>query len=209
MINCWHYILSFINFLSLKIIEKTLQTVENKLDCYNSVDGSIRFMCYMNWFRLVCSNGLIAGHSELNFSRKHSLGLDIDLFGEAVENGIAGAIDDKKKLENWQKKGIDSDVFARWVEEDLREAWGFNAAARVYHIAGTGRDVEIDGSYSEHTPTSMPVRFKNPVPGCKEKAESLFDLSQVLAWMAKERNDLGEQLEWKKQIPELLKRMLS
>jgi len=33
----------------------------------------------------------------------------------------------------------------------------------------------------------------------------LFDLSQILAWLAKERRDLQEQLEWRQTVPELLK----
>src|SRR2546425_478571 len=33
-----------------------------RLQCFNSVDGSTRFMAVLGWFRFVCSNGLIVGN---------------------------------------------------------------------------------------------------------------------------------------------------
>ena len=33
---------------------------------------------------------------------------------------------------------------------------------------------------------------------------SVFDLSQTLAWLAKERTDIQEQMDWREQIPALL-----
>ena len=33
---------------------------------------------------------------------------------------------------------------------------------------------------------------------------NLFDVSQILAWLAKERRDVQEQLEWREQIPDLI-----
>ena len=38
-------------------------------------------------------------------------------------------------------------------------------------------------------------------PGVPAQSTNLFDLSQILAWLAKERRDVQEQLEWREQIP--------
>jgi hypothetical protein len=42
------------------------------------------------------------------------------------------------------------------------------------------------------------------VAGCPQESRNLFDVSQVLAWLAKERRDVREQLESREEIPALL-----
>jgi hypothetical protein len=37
-----------------------------------------------------------------------------------------------------------------------------------------------------------------------EETTNLFEASQVIAWLAKERRDLQEQVEWREQIPVLM-----
>jgi hypothetical protein len=91
-----------------------------------------------------------------------------------------------------------------WVDRDLKAAWGFKAAARAFHIAGSGCDVEVIGPYKGHSPTSVRVERAEAVPGSPEKSTSLFDLSQILAWLAKERTDIKEQMDWREQIPALI-----
>ena len=42
------------------------------------------------------------------------------------------------------------------------------------------------------------------VQGSPDVCRNLFDLSQILAWLAKERRDIQEQLEWQENIPDLM-----
>jgi hypothetical protein len=42
------------------------------------------------------------------------------------------------------------------------------------------------------------------VPGAPQECRNLFDLSQILAWLAKDRRDVQEQLEWREKIPDLM-----
>ena len=69
--------------------------------------------------------------------------------------------------------------------------------------------VDVRGPYKGHTPTSVPVRTGKPVPGAPPASRNLYDVSQVLAWLAKERRDLNEQLEWRQQIRSLLKPLMN
>jgi hypothetical protein len=48
------------------------------------------------------------------------------------------------------------------------------------------------------------MKKTNPVPGAPGQYSNLFDLSQILAWLAKERRDLQEQLEWREKLPYLM-----
>ena len=90
------------------------------------------------------------------------------------------------------------------MDKGLREGWGFKAAARAFHIAGCGSDAEVMGPYKDQTPTTIDMRATKAVPGAPKQCRNLFDLSQILAWLAKERRDVQEQLDWREQIPELM-----
>jgi hypothetical protein len=102
-----------------------------------------------------------------------------------------------------RKAKISPDRLVPWIEKELRKGWGFKAATRTYHIARSGTDVEIIGQYKGN-PTSIGVRETKSVPGAPPTCSNLFDVSQILAWLAKERRDVQEQLEWREQIPELI-----
>jgi hypothetical protein len=99
---------------------------------------------------------------------------------------------------------IKVDRLAPWVNKDLWKGWGFKAAARTFHIARFSSDAEIVGHYKGTTPTTIAMQATKRVPGASQPCRNLFDLSQILAWLAKERRDVQEQLEWREKIPELL-----
>ena len=68
--------------------------------------------------------------------------------------------------------------------------------------------MDIVGQYKGNSPTSIAVRETKRVPGAPARCCNLFDVSQILAWLAKERRDVQEQLEWREEIPELLAPLL-
>ena len=54
----------------------------------NSLDGCLKFGFQIGAFRLVCSNGLIAGFSALNISVKHTANIDIDEVAHRGEDAM-------------------------------------------------------------------------------------------------------------------------
>lgn len=78
----------------------------------------------------------------------------------------------------------------------------------MFHIARTGSDVTSLGHFKGNSATRIKVRITNRVPGASAQSSNLFDVSQILAWLAKERRDLQEQLEWREEIPRLLTPLL-
>jgi hypothetical protein len=175
-----------------------------RLELLNSVDGSTRFRALMGWFRFVCSNGLVIGVTRAAMRRRHTGDLRLTDIGAVLRYGIEDSEGEKRNFEQWGKKPITLNRLIPWVEKDVRKNWGFKAAARTFHIARSGSDVEILGQYKGNTPTTIPVRETKHVPGAPKSCGNLFDVSQILAWLAKERRDVQEQLEWREQIPELL-----
>ncbi len=179
-----------------------------RLECLNSVDTSVRFQVLLGWFRFACSNGLVVGTAHSDFHRRHVGDARIEDMGEVLKRGLADALEERTNLDQWRKIQVPLDKAALWVERDVRKEWGFKAATRAFHIIRSGHDVAIAGSYKEQTPLSIAVQMRKRVPGAPEKAQHAFDISQVLAWLAKERNDIGEQFEWRQRIPGLMRALL-
>lgn len=175
-----------------------------RLECINSVEGSTRFRTLMGWFRFVCSNGLIVGVTSADVRRRHVGDIQIDDVATFLIRSLAEAKTEKKNFERWCKTEINLPKVSSWTEKTVRKTWGFKAAARTYHIASSGFDVDIVGQYKNNSPTTIGVHQKSPVPGAPRRCRNLFDLSQILAWLAKERRDLQEQLEWRERIPKLM-----
>jgi hypothetical protein len=175
-----------------------------RLECFNSVDCSTRFRVVVGWFRLVCSNGLMVGMTRSDIRRRHVGDFQIDDVGTVLMAGLTQAEIEKTVLRKWMKIPVKIDQIGAWVSRTVRDAWGFKAATRAYHIARSGSDVKIAGQYKSQSPTTIAVQELKPVPGSQKGCTNLFDVSQVLAWLAKERKDVQEQIEWREQIPKLL-----
>ena len=180
-----------------------------RLEIMNSVDGSTRFRCLMGWYRLVCSNGLIIGVTQSDIRRRHSGDLKIEDIGNVLAAGIGDSKTEKENFIKWRETKISIAKVAEWADNQLYVKMGFKAATRAFHIAKSGRDVEIIGPYKDNVPTSISVVRSLKVPGAPEQCTNLFDVSQILAWLAKERRDIQEQIEWREQIPKLMESLLN
>lgn len=179
-----------------------------RLECLNSVDGSTRFRALMGWFRFVCSNGLIIGVTRSDMRRRHVGDFHIEDIGKVLTSGLKESEGEKRNFEEWRKTPVTLTRLAPWAEDPLRKRWGFKAATRAFHIACTGADVDVTGQYKGSTPTTIAVQTTKPVPGAPKASQNLYDVSQILAWLAKERRDIQEQLEWREGIPGLMDSVL-
>lgn len=175
-----------------------------RLECLNSVDGSTKFQASMGWFRLVCSNGLAIGVTRTESNCRHVEGLNVEHIGRILQSGIVDYKRERDTLIRWRSIHVNAASLKPWIERHLRACWGFKAAARAFHIATTGRDVTVVGPYRGYSPTTIATQASAAVPGAPKESTNLFDLSQVPAWLAKERADIQEQMKWREQIPALM-----
>jgi hypothetical protein len=182
--------------------------MDMRFEVLNSVDGSTGFQALLGWYRIVCGNGLVVGVTSSDFMGKHIAGLRTSDVSEALSSGIELAKKDRECFIKWRKKAVKNDRIVEWVNKDVKKEWGFKAATRAYHIITSGQDVEIAGQYAKQQPTTIRVEPRDLVPGSPERSNNAYDVSQALAWLAKERKDLQEQLEWRAQIPDLLEPLL-
>lgn len=175
-----------------------------RLELFNSVDGSTRFRALMGWFCFVCSKGLVISVTRSDLRRRHIGDIGLADVADVLLSGIQEAEKEKENFGKWRQKQVKAKDLSSWVEKELRKDWGFKAATRVFHISRAGHDVQIAGPYKKHTPLTIPVRKTVRVSGAPKRSENLYDVSQILAWLAKERRDVQEQLEWCERIPDLL-----
>lgn len=178
--------------------------MQMRLECLNSVDGSTRFRAEMGWFRLVCSNGLRFGIAHTEADRRHVGDLQLDHIGAVLGNGLRDYQAERVNLQRWAHAGVSLKTIDEWADGTLRSLWGLKAATRALHIASTGCDARVLPPFKGRRPTTVKTQEAGSVPGSPACAENLFDVSQILAWLAKERRDVQEQVEWRSQIPALM-----
>ena len=176
-----------------------------RLECVNSVEGSTRFRVIVGWLRLVCSNGLVIGVTRADIRRRHVGEFSPKDVVAVLADGLREFEIERRSLEQWRDSQITDNTLKRWVNGKLKDTWGFKAATRAYRIAMTGHDAKITEGFKDRTPTTIATYRLGPVPGSPPCSRSLFDVSQILAWLARGRRDMQEQLEWREEIPALMK----
>ena len=179
-----------------------------RLQCFNSVDGSMRFMAMLGWYRFVCSNGLLAGEVRVNFRKRHDPYLDPLRIHEVLSTGVSSLIEEKKLYTRWLQTRIDNTSLRRWVDGPLKAKWGVKLAARTYCIARTGRDCRFPYHFEKCPPSEKTIEPTAAVPGSWVPADNAFAVSQVLSWLAKERHEIPEQMERMSEIPDLMRKLM-
>jgi hypothetical protein len=170
------------------------------LEFINSVDGSMRLALRVSWLRLVCRNGLMMREMFADFTKMHIGGDVFREFEDQIPMALESVVDQKKLFGRWEKTKIADDTFETWIEETVRNAWGLKAAVRTYHIVRRGVDVEIEKMLRGTPAPLLPTKDRACVFGSLAGDINVFSISQALAWLAGDRGELQEQLDWKSQV---------
>jgi hypothetical protein len=199
--------------LSLILPERYNLKVRNdmmglRLECFNSVDGSMKFTCVIGWLRFVCSNGLVVGVADTYYKQRHNRSLEMNDIAAMLSAGIDATTREKDTYTAWSKKIIKEDKLIQWTNRHLAKQWGVKAAARTWHITHSGRDITFVDPFEKGLPTEKSVHLGMEVPGAILPGNTVYAVAQTLAWLAKERRDIQEQLQMKREIHELLRPLL-
>jgi hypothetical protein len=175
-----------------------------RLECFNSVDGSSRLVILFGWLRFVCANGLIIGETKIEVKERHGKGLDLENVSKRIQPALEAVVGDRSRMMNWHSQKVAIDAVGGWANDHLSEEWGKKAAARVFHICDSGKDIEIDDLFTPGAATAKSIRYVAPVPGAPERASSKFDVAQAMSFVATQRKNAEERLAWQNVIPRLL-----
>ena len=130
--------------------------VELRINILNSVDTTASFEIKIVWIRLVCSNGMIFGE-KIDFKEIH---LTKKLSINAIETFLQTQFEKEQfkteieRFQRWFKAKVkivkelsetkpSQGQIEQWLEKHVTKRWDVNAAARVYHIAKTGKDCKF------------------------------------------------------------------
>ena len=187
--------------------------VQFHCDVANSVDGSSRLSVWFDWFRPVCSNGMVVREGRRE-ARMHRSGLQLHDVEQRIFEGFAAAERDRETLEDWQRTATSWRGLKGWVDNDLRRAWHDHAAARVCHICLSGEDTDRFRRDASCSPSARAIGQlqtfddeSRPVPGSPHQASTKYDVAQAMSWVASRKTSVVERVRWQRQIPALLDRL--
>jgi Domain of unknown function (DUF932) len=179
-----------------------------RFHCVNSVDGQCRLKIMLGWYRFVCGNGMVVGTSRLSQKFVHDEYLKLpDLKGILTE-GLKSAEQERKSLAKWLGTPVDGSRLDKWCDGPLRDEWGPLAAARVHFISMTGSDGRFAKQGERAPPHRKSMIRTEHVPGAPAKAENAYHVAQALAWVARSKKDMRDQLDGMVQIPKLMNALL-
>ena len=182
---------------SYKFVDQHGEESHLRLECFNSVDGSSPLEIFFRWYRFVCQNGQVT-EDKIQIRRRHGQSLRLYPIRSALQEALDSVKSDRERMRNWEQEKIQIGDMATWTQEHVAAKWNKKAAARVFYICTKGRDVEI-----AH-PFSKPFKYLPRVPGSPECAESIYDVSQALSFVATRRRDVEERVKWQEDIRALL-----
>jgi hypothetical protein len=179
-----------------------------RLECFNSVDGSARLVILFGWLRFVCTNGLVIGETKIEIRERHGEGLDLDNTSQRIQPALSAVLGDRSRMMKWQSQKVAIDAVASWADDHVSEEWGKKAAARVFHICDSGKDIAIDDPFAPGAATEKPIRYLAPVPGAPARASTKYDVAQAMSFVATHRKNAEERVAWQDEIPRLLGRLV-
>ena len=133
---------------------------------------------------------------------------EVDTTLDQIEARSA-AVEERKAFAKWSGTRVERPTLVSWVDGPVADAWGLYAAARVYGIATTGEDGTPERIFRKVAPHERSLIDTTPVPGAKNSCDDAYGIAQVLAWVAAQRNNVAERLEWRTDIPALMEKLAS
>jgi hypothetical protein len=179
-----------------------------RIEVFNSVEGSCRLMAVAGWLRFVCSNGLIIGTALVQLQKQHRQQLEVEELGRLVRDAVESAYIDKARFARWRSIRVDASILVPWVDEEVFACWGVKAAVRVLGVASQGCDVEPVGAITNRRPSEIRTKRIGAVPGVDAPVNNLFEISQVLSWIAGQRAEIAEDFEWRGQVQGLVEKLI-
>jgi hypothetical protein len=175
-----------------------------RLECFNSVDGSSRLVLMMSWYRLICSNGLVAHVTGAQEAMIHTENATVPDIKALIADGIASLPAEREFYGIAAQTRVDRHSLRLWIDGALKNKWGVLAAARTFLICQTGSDGVFLDPFDKQVPSQKIMRRTKEVPGAPARSENAYAVAQVLAWIAQGRLDVQEQTKYMREIPQLM-----
>jgi hypothetical protein len=185
------------------------QVLKLRFHCVNSVDGQCRLRIMLGWFRFICGNGLVVGTARLSQRFVHNDYLELPDLAQVLADGLESAKGERASFAKWLGTTVEDSRVDKWIDGPVRDEWGPLAAARVHLICKTGHDGHFAKPGEQALPHRKGMVQTEHVPGAPSEAKNAYHVAQALAWVAKSRRDIQEQLDWMTAISNLMGALLT
>lgn len=182
-----------------------------RMTVLNSVDKTTAVAIELEWLRLVCGNGMMAGIGACGFRKAHFRGIDEEDIATYLADMLQQVPQDRRLMDAWLNRPLALPHTRAWVDHELTAIWGAPTAARVWHILQHGQDARPQKVFGEDTVPAheRPVIPLETVPGAFAPVANAYHVAQALSWVAKENRNMGTRLRRIKEIPALMLPLLS
>jgi len=181
-------------------------TISLQLQITNTVDGGGSMNASLLWFRQVCSNGLKIRTTYRSTIRHGEFAKPNQVFVPIAEQ-LQQSETQGRNFEAWSARPVDLKRVRAWIDEDISEAWGKLAAARLWSITTTGRDAAFAPPFAALPASKRKVKPTIKVPGAPPESRTLYDVAQAASWIASRRTSFEEGQSMQLQIAPLLARL--
>lgn len=124
---------------ALQIADKDV--LKTMIEVQNSYDGTMKHSLGLSYFRLVCSNGLMAWRKEAAISRKHYLGLEPEL--QFVLGQLDRIEEQLRKFRVLTERRV-TNLEIEEISKKIREHSGLSFPKRLIDLAVDGIGTEAD-----------------------------------------------------------------
>lgn len=179
------------------------------VEARNSVDRSCAFDIRLSWRRLICSNG--AWQQEKDRLRKvhHLDWMNRQSVSEFLKQRVEEASGLQDQFDQWLHHSLTQAQIEKWADGIVAEVWGPHLAARVCHIMRSGYDGRVGRAKPKTPPHDYVVSSDVAVSGIHAPVNNLYHLSQVLSWLAGQRDKVEDVEAHLSDIPHLLKPLIT
>jgi len=174
---------------------------------HNSVNGGgLRLLVV--WQQRNSASAFVCGVTHLESRLVHRLPTLPCGIGVHVRKALEAANEERAALEKWSKQLVTRDQLVAWVDGSVRRMWGWQAAARIFHIAMTGWDADPAFSVEKVVPSRRTMQASDPVPGAPAFVETVYDALLALGWIAQDGRDVNERFDRMVQTALLMRALL-
>lgn len=177
-----------------------------RLTCFNSVDRSSALEFHTEWYRLVCSNGLLEEDKD-SFRRVHLWPLTIGDVAAYLEEQFERFGREKGRLAAMLEEEVREDELLTWVDNEVAALWGSYQASRLLHICLTGFDAVVRPGQPRMKPWQYEMNILQHVPGAPDHAGNAYHICQALTWVAQQSRTIQGQWEKTKDVARLMARL--
>jgi hypothetical protein len=173
-----------------------------RLRCVNSVDRSSALEAELQWYRLVCSNGMFGWTGE-RVRRQHRFEGAVDWVQRHLRRRFGQVPIDLERFDSLHQTPVSTGSISDWTDVFVARSWGRTAAAAVYNVCTrgvSGRVLEED----DLPPHALEIESAFDVPGACAPATNLYHVGQALSWVAGQSETLHARFSRTSQVPSLL-----